>query len=212
MRTRTILWAVITLLTSHGAVLAQQNSKEFPQYKCRYTLPGPDWSWAEPTAEMQAIFMARNGDGLVLTMSVMTASPGEVIDARFVSEYDHGPIRPDVEFRKRGGKLMTFRGLSSYQHEGILNGRTTVFRVVIANGFLYQLQLLGKADPVERRPDFERILNGFEFTSPPVPHSPVDPHQKGKAVAFSLGKISTYGLLGALFLGIVIQCIRRKFW
>jgi hypothetical protein len=210
MRSRIRLTALTALLAAHGAVSAQQNVRTFPEYQCRYTLPADDWSWVKPRPGVTAICAARNRDGLVLALTVLPAPAGHVVDAKFAIDMDGWAA--SKELTKRDGRITTFRELPCYQLEAMLNGRTTVFRVVIANGFHYQLELAGNADPVEKHPDFETIMNGFEFTSPPVPPSPVDPHQKGKAVAFSVGKITTYGLLGALVLGIVIQCIRRKFW
>jgi hypothetical protein len=196
---RSMITTVIAIFAGHGTAWADENVKSFQLYQCRYTLPSDDWSWAELASGTDAVFMAQNGDGLVLTMSVHSAPAGRVIDSRFATEFDQ-TAPTGVEFRKRGGRFMTFRGLSCYQHEGIFNGRTTVVRVVIANGLLYQLELLGDADPVEKRPDFESIMNGFEFTSPPVPPHAADPHRTTR-IARGLGSLCAYSIpVTAVFL------------
>jgi len=210
MCSRIMITTVIAIFVGQDAAWARENVKSFQLYQCRYTLPGDDWSWAEPASGRDAVFMAQNRDGLVLTMSIHSAPAGWVIDARFATEYDQA-APTDVDFRKRGGRLLTFRGLPCYQHEGTLDGRTTVFRVVIANGLLYQLVLLGNADPVEQRPDFESVMNGFEFTSPPVPPPGPDPHRKAKAIGRVTGTLCAYSIpLTAMLLIYLGVRTRRK--
>ena len=110
--------------------------------------------------------------------------------------------------KRRGERICTFMGLPCYECEWLLNGKMTyVMRIVFANGFGYQLMLLGNADPVEQRPDFEAIMNGFDFTSPPVPP---DPLERGKRVARLVGKLSASCVFGALVLGFLVRSVRRK--
>jgi hypothetical protein len=207
---RIVISAVVALLASHGAAPASDNVKTFEGYQCRYTLPGDDWLWLKLRPGMTAICAARNRDGLVLALTVLPAPAGHVVDAKFTTDMDEWAA--GRKLTKRDGRITTFRGLPCYQLEAMLNGRTTAFRAVVANGFHYQLELAGDADPVESRPDFDTIMNGFEFTSPPVPPPPVGRAKTFPPLLTGLGRIAGYCLLGALFLGIVIQGARGKWW
>ena len=210
MRSRTILVTVTVLLAGHGALSARETVKTFEEYQCRYTLPGDDWSWMQLRPGMNAIVAARNRDGLVLALTVLPAPASHVVDAKFASEMDEWAA--GKKLTKRDGRITTFRGLPCYQLEAMHNARTTVFRAIVANGFHYQLELAGDPEPVEKRPDFEKIMNGFEFTSPPAPPSAAGSPGRFPPHVTSLGKIATYCLLGGLVLGIVIQGARGKWW
>jgi hypothetical protein len=130
---------------------------------------------------------------------------GTVVDERFATGFDH-KAHPSVE--KRGERIATFQGLSCYEWEWLFDGsKTAAFRVVVANGFAYQLQLMGGTDPVEKRPDFEAIMNGFDFTSPPVAPDPLEP---GKRVARLIGRVFVYVMAGFAVWGFVTVIRRRK--
>ena len=74
-----------------------------------------------------------------------------------------------VRSRRRGGRFDAFRGLPSYQAEGILaDGRMSATRVFTAHGFwIPHDSPLGAKDPVEDDPKLEALMQGFEFTAPP---------------------------------------------
>jgi hypothetical protein len=212
MRSRIMIPALLVVLAGERTASAGENVRSIPTYQCRYTLPGKDWSWSEPTSGVQAVCMARNGDGLVFMLTVLPVPAHTIIDADFATEFDQNAY-PVAATKKRGGRITNFKGLPCYESEGLLNGKfTAVYRVLVANGFAYQLQLLGNADPVEKRPDFEAIMNGFEFTSPPVPHSAAttDPHERGKKIARRMGEVAAYCLAGAVVLGLLIRGARKK--
>ena len=213
MRFQRASLALLTMLAGHNPVTARETVKTFPSYQCRYTLPGNNWSWADPATLPNAVCVARTGDGLVFVLSVIPVPAGSIIDASFATGFDPRAY-PAGHATKRGGRLTTFQGLPCYATEGVLEGKaTTAVRVVIANGFAYQLQLVGNADPVEKRPDFEDITNGFAFTSPPVaptPSSTSDPLDRGERLAYKAGQVAGYCLLGALFLGLLARTKRRK--
>jgi hypothetical protein len=177
----------------------------FPVSKCRYTLPGKDWTWIDHTSLQKVICAARNGDGVIFMLAVFPAPAGQMIDEDFAAGFDR-KTHPSIE--KRGARITTFKGLSCYEWEWLINGtRTSATRSVIANGYAYQLQLLGTADPVEKRPDFEAIMNGFEFTSPPVPPDPLEPR---KRVVRTIAHVLVYGLVGFALWGTVTMLRRRK--
>jgi hypothetical protein len=194
MYSRIMILPVLAVLTGPVVASAADPVKTFPVSKCRYTLPGKDWSWVEPVPAAEFLCVAESRDGLTLMLMVLHAPTGSVVDADVSAGFDEG-FAAAAGARKRGGRFSTFKGLPCYESEWVLKGQCTLAsRVVIANGFAYQLQLLGNADPVEQRPDFEAIMNGFEFTSPPV--APV-PRSRGAAVAGTIGGLLPYGIFWA---------------
>jgi hypothetical protein len=51
--------------------------------------------------------------------------------------------------------------------------------------------MVGTSDAVEARPDFEAILNGFEFTSPPTPPAaPTPAEAQAKDISFIAGTVA----------------------
>ncbi|HJZ91544.1 MAG TPA: hypothetical protein VKE40_11775 [Gemmataceae bacterium] len=203
---------LLALLAGQAAVSAAENVKAFPTYKCQYTLPGNDWSWAEPPSGVQADCMARSGGGLVFILIVSPFPVDRVIDLKAVSEFDQG-INRVVAAKKQGGRITIFRGLPCYQSEWVADRKlTAAIRVVAANGLSYGLLLCGKTDPVEKRPDFEAIMNGFEFTSPPVPHSAAatDPNERIAKISQRAGEVGVYCLAAALVLGLLVRGARKK--
>jgi hypothetical protein len=200
-----LVTVAIALFVS-GPVAAADLVKTFPDYRCRLSVPGPNWTWLPDNSLPNAMCVARSPDGTVLFLAVVPVPAGTVLDEKFVADFD--PTQENPMVTARGGRLGTFRGLTSYDWFGRVGPTdTAVIRMVIANGFAYQVHLLGKADPVERRPDFEAILNGFEFTDPPTPPEPTD---RGKALAYNIGKMIGYGLPVAIVVGLVIVGLRRK--
>jgi hypothetical protein len=210
MRFRRLVFMLLMALAAHVAASAPEAVKTFPNYQCRYSLPGKDWTWVDSKSVPDAICVAQNRTGLDVILSVVPVPAGTVIDAKFAGGFDEamasgGPVK------KRGGRLTTFRGLPCYESEWLIRGtNTAAIRVVIANGRAYQVQLLGTADPVEKRVDFEATMNGFEFTSPPVPPVASEPLDPGQKLARRMGQVAVYCLLGALVLGLVVRGARKK--
>jgi hypothetical protein len=213
MQSRSIILEVLVLLASHRTASAGDAVRTFPAYQCRYTLPGKDWSWADPATLPKAICVAHNQDGLLFVVGVMPVPAGTVIDAKIADGFG-GRVHRGVTVKKRGGRLTTFKGLPCYEAEMLLDGtRTAAFRLVIANGLAYHIQLMGGADPVEKRPDFDAIMNGFEFTSPPIaPVAPAtgDAADDEKNPAYLAGQALGYCAIGMFLFGLATWGRRRK--
>jgi hypothetical protein len=213
MRFQRLVVVLVTILAGPGAALAREAVKSFPSYQCRYTLPGKDWNWDDLAKIPKTICVAHSEDGLVFLVGVTPVSPGTVIDAKFASEFDPSKFRGG-SIAKRASRLTTFKGLPCCQAEMLVNGtRSAAIRMVIANGFAYQIQLIGDADPVEKRADFEAIMNGFEFTSPPAPpaaKAATDSADDEKNPAYVAGQVLGYCVIGVVLVGLATWGRRRK--
>jgi hypothetical protein len=164
--------ALIGLLSA-GIATAQQpaapapkpdpNTRVFPAHKCRYTLPGKDWFWVEQTAS-PVLFRAENFMGYAVALSAAPVPPHITLNQQFAEKLEK-EFFGSSDMKKRGGRFVVFNGLSCYQSEAVApDGRTAVCRIFLANGFGYNLEVVGTKDPVELSPNFEKIMNGFGFT------------------------------------------------
>jgi len=210
MQFRRLAVALLVTLSGHAAMWAGETTRTFPEYQCRYTLPGTDWTWSDGAKIPMALCVADSEDGLALLVGITPASPGTVIDAKFASEFDPSKSRGG-SIVKRASRLTTFKGMPCCQAEVLVNGtRSAAIRLVIANGFAYQVQVIGDVEPVEKRPDFEAIMNGFEFTSPPVPPDPNATTGDGKNPSYKAGQALGYCLIVLVLVRLVNWGRRRK--
>lgn len=210
MRFQQLVVALLTVLAGSAAASAAETVRTFSAYHCKYTLPGKGWMWADSKSLPNATCVARSIDGLVFVLTVLPVPSNVVMNAKFTDGFDED-LPAARNMKKRGGRMTAFKGLPCYESDWLVESKfTAVIRVVIANGFWYQVQLSGNADPVEKRPDFEAIMDGFEFTSPPVPPTAQDPLEPGKKLARRMGEVAVYCLFGALVLGLVVRGARKK--
>jgi hypothetical protein len=202
---------LLALATVVGAS-AQENVKVFPNYQCRYTLPGKNWYFGDPVQVKGALCVAGTEDGLAFILAIFPVPAGSMVDSEFVAGFDENFYRPGVAV-KRAGRLTTFKGLPCYATEATANDQSTVaIRMIIANGFGYRIQMNGHADPVEKRADFESVMNGFDFTSPPVPPTPATatPADRVKMLSRAMGSLAACCLFVALVVGLVVMLSRQR--
>ena len=192
-------------------------ARTFPAYKCRYTLPGPDWNWSDEQAPNR-IFLAGDTNGFVVTASYVAIAKPEPLNGQYIKGYEEAMYRPG-QLKKRAGRFITFLGLPSYQTEGTLaDGRTTATRVIMAHGYTYNLSVIGNSKPVEADPSFESILKGFDFTVPPEQGPPPTGQQEptpltsdrsGLNVSRLMGSVAAFCLLAA-GVAVVIKTLMGK--
>jgi hypothetical protein len=161
---------VVWLMAAGALAEDDPNTRTDRRLKCRYTLPDERWSWLD-TSELnlkELVFSARRDDG---TTVAVTAIPNEGSGTDFsdklVKGFESGYLK-SYRGRRRSGQRVTFRGLPAYQLNATLQNEVSAsVRLFIANDLAYCVQVLGPEPRIEEQPDFEAIMNGFEFTSPP---------------------------------------------
>jgi len=110
------------------------------------------------------------------------------------------------EISKRSGQTLTFKGVQCYQLDLALTKvqRTVSSRFFIAHGYVYNMQVVGNTEPVEKSPEYDAIMNGFEFTVVPVPPSP---QKRANSDAYNAGRragqIFVYVLVAAVLLALI---------
>ncbi len=192
--------AVLGVALLPAGLRAEERTRHFPAANCRYTLPGDGWSWADPPEGGKIVFAATAPSGAMVMLSVLESPPSAHMDQRFADNIDKGLVIPG-KLEKRGGRLAIFLGLPCYQVEGrMFDGRTTASRVFLANGRGYHLWVVGGKAPVEQSPEFEAILGGFAFDSPPTPPPPGPSPDKTDQFSGRMGEVGG-GIL--LFAGVI---------
>jgi hypothetical protein len=186
-----LLLSLFGLLGSSVSLTAgEETTRTFPAQQCRLTLPGPDWTWIDKEAP-DVLFMAGNTKGFVINLTTVRTPAPVRVDGQFVKGFEKTFYQPG-RIEKRGGRFVTFRGLPSYQAEGMLaDGRTSATRVFTAHGLVYHLTLLGAKEPVEQGPAFEKLMQGFEFTIPPEQDAKHTGPGEAQGTAGSAGQTQT---------------------
>ena len=188
------LGSLLMLLVVPTMLRAQEPVRHFPQFHCRYTLPGEGWTWLD-VQDGKALFLAQRDDGIVVTLGATKAPRSMQFDSKFLSDAKKACILPGkVEMRNE--RTLEFLGLPCYQIGCQMpDGRTSASRAFLAHGNYYHVGVVGDLDPVESRSDFESIMGGFAFDVDPgnstTSSSSGDPEDK---LSEAVGKCVGYGL------------------
>jgi hypothetical protein len=192
---------------------AGERVREFPDRHCRYTLPGEGWSWRPVPETGGALAVARDDDGRVVILFAPRSKASARLDNDYAREFERGFLKPHVV--RRDGRFGTFHGARCYDL-GVKNagGGGALVRVFPAHGFDFVLFLHdpGREAP-ERAPDFEVVMDGFQFTDPPPPgrRTLADVVGLGAAdlIRDLVGGFVCFGALSALGLGLLWRLRRR---
>ena len=124
--------------------------KFFRDYKCYYELPDASWSWNNQPGS-HILFAAKNSKGMFVTLQWFQLKQVQTLE-QYVPVYEENYFKSG-QFRKRGGRFLSFRGSPCYQLEASLSdGRTVVTRIFL-NNYLVALQLTVIGGPEAHRAD-----------------------------------------------------------
>ena len=154
----------LTAVPSQGG----DSTKEFPDKKCKVSLPGKEWVWDDPSTVPRALAVARHSQGSKLVFMAFAAPKGYHIDQSAITGFEKGLFK-DGSATKESGKVIQFRGVPCYEVR-VTIGKNNVFgviRVLGTNDICYQLQLI--SDPASKEGiDVDSTFDCFDFTEPPV--------------------------------------------
>src|ERR1700704_4434055 len=91
MKLSSLLFAIHLLYMSSAIARGDEKTHEFVQQNCRYTLPGPDWSWTEMKSAPDTIVVAKSESGAVIAIRAIPAN--KVVDDRFMIGYEEGALK-----------------------------------------------------------------------------------------------------------------------
>ncbi len=190
-----------------------QEVKEFAEHRCKLTLPGPGFQWLDHSNIPHAMAALGDDSGTMLIMLANKNPEGLVVSKDFCRGFDDSFDQPGV-ISKISGAITTFRGVPCYQLHARLeqNGTIGTIRAFAANGYVYQLQLLGNSAPIEQRNTLDRLFAAFEFVGEPILPAPAPPRPEETAYKFSenMGKIAGYCIVGIILLTIAGKVTGRK--
>jgi hypothetical protein len=194
---------------SRTAVAQTETTREFAQYQCKLALPGAEFKWLDETRIPNVTAMLGDASGTVLLLLVNPVPPGVVVSKK---GFDDGFFKPGA-VTKLEGKDITFRGVPCYQAHARIeaNGAIATIRAFTANGFFYQLQLIGSNLPVSQREKLGTVFDAFQFVGDPVLPTPQPASAIERSLKFSgyMGRVVSLCLIAIVIL-LVVRAVRRK--
>jgi hypothetical protein len=83
-----LLPGLLALLGSSVKLMAaEESTRTFPAQKCRFTLPGPDWTWIDKQVP-NLLVMAGNTKGFVINLSTVSTPTPAQVDEQFVKGFE----------------------------------------------------------------------------------------------------------------------------
>lgn len=144
------------------------NVKEFPEYSCKLTLPGPEFKWANKTLPPELLAGFYDESGTDLTLSVQSIAKNVKIDEFFIRDLQESYLNDD-SVALISGKMTTFQNVPSYQirFRSLENDAIKTTRFIIANGYLYGLHLELQEGQITEDGRRNKIFDAFEFIGDP---------------------------------------------
>lgn len=208
-----LLAAALMIYSLAGIANDVGNARVFADRQCKLTLPGAGFRWLDHSKIPQAVAALGNDSGTMLLMTINKAPDGFVLKESFVRGFDKSFNQPGVA-SKISGEIVTFRGVPCYQLHARLgqDGSIATIRAFGANGYLYQLQLVGSRLPVERRGELDGVFSAFEFTgTPSLPTSaPQTSEQQAYNFSENMGKIAGGCIIGVIILAGAGKLLGKK--
>ena len=202
-------FVAVQWLACAGSLPAQELTRAFPNQKCRYTLPDANWQW-EAVDDPEKLFEASHPDGVNISL---LAIPGAAdVDDAFMKAFETSYF---AQIQKRDGKLLTYVGQPCYEGKGRIGETTNVTRAFSAHGYIYTMTVVGGVQPVEDTPQFQQLMEGLEFTSPPAikpRHAPGSDEETAYLIGTVIGAVCVlgfFGLMGGLVFWLVLRATRN---
>ena len=185
---------------------------DFPAYHCRLTLPDPCMEWLDHSQVPQAQAVFGDAQGTIVIFMVHKIPAGLVLNESFTKGFDETFERPGV-IRKTGGEITTFSGAPCYHLYGRLEqeGKTFIYKLFAANGFMYGLQLISGDYPGERAIIPDNYFSAFEFIGEPLIAKPRGAASQPQTHNISriMGRVIGYCVIGIVVISVIKWLVGR---
>ncbi len=214
MRFRAIEIVTLLALLSSAAAATDGGStrfREFPDYRCRLALPGPQFQWRDHSQVPNAQAMLGDEAGTILILQIHQAPSGFVLDDTFIRGFDEGFVRPG-QVTKIDGAMTTFLDLPCYEVHARMEEPRLIMtsRCFAANGFIYSLQMLSNEIPTPGRP-LAQVFSAFQFVGTPVPPQPRSAEDRqAYNTGHLIGRLTFYLIVAVVVISIVKRVLRQK--
>lgn len=195
-----------------SAVYSEDQTKSFPKYYCRLTLPDETWSWDDSDKTPNVLAVARSENGLILLFGAYPLKSDQTISDKFIAGIEQGQLqRPGVS--KTGSRKLTYCGVPSYQLETFISEINThsIKRFFNGHGYSYFLGIMYSGDYTGQTSTLEQMFDCFTFTSPPVVkiRPETTDYEIGRWIGNITGNVIILVVLGyAVF--VIVRKLRRK--
>lgn len=139
--------SIATCIFASGTDVSQR-TKEFPKYKCKLTLPGPDYKWINHTMIPNSIAaFSDSSSSIVVSLLVMKNIEDSSIDTSFATYFDGGFFEVAGDAEKISSELGEFKSVPCYSlfARHLKEGFFSVNKVFAANGSVYTLQIVSES-------------------------------------------------------------------
>ncbi|QDU09950.1 hypothetical protein [Gimesia aquarii] len=148
---------------------------EFPEYSCKLTLPSPQFKWIEQEIPPDSLAGFYDDIGTKLLFTAKKIPAGVVLNESLIKEIQ-SPFNQQDSISIQSGEMITFRKVPCYQFHIRFkeNSSVRIIRIFIANGYLYELQLMDSSLLIKNRNLSEYVFSAFEFMETPdipIPNS-----------------------------------------
>ena len=164
--------------------------KEFVDIKCKITLPdGAQWLDQSQVPGCKAFFK----DSSERLFILLGGKSKHAINNAFVTGFDSGFLK-SANASKISGEIIKFKKVPCYQLYVKMKDQElyAIVRVFFANGYCYQLQLIGDNLAIKKQADLDKVFSSFEFIGKP---SLPKPTKKNNFLSNNLGMIVDIGIV-----------------
>jgi hypothetical protein len=152
---------VVVLQLPMLALAQPETAREFTDLDCKIVLPGSEFKWLDASKLPGAKAAFGDASGTMLILIVQRAPPGFVLSEK---GFDEGVVSSGkISILER--RHITFRGVPCYEIHTLLNDKGSIgtIRAFCANGYVYQLAVVGRNLPIAERDRLESIFSAFQF-------------------------------------------------
>jgi len=187
-------------------------TKTFESYKCQLTLPGPKYTWLD-VSKMPGAAAGFTEDSGVNFILLADRDSDFRLSKAAIAGFETGLMKPGIT-TKIDGTMIQFQGVPCYQMNvrHIQNDTLLTVRLLVANGYWYQLMLIRPSSLILDPAKIESLFSSFQFIgtpSPPAatPHAATnDPYY---TFGYHMGQILGLCLIAIVAI-LVVRLVTRK--
>jgi len=185
-----------------------ETERRFEQYKCKLVLPDSEYRWLDHTIISNSTAVIGDDSGTIFVLRISNAPGHRQINKGFIREFDEG-FMEGADISKISGEITKFKSIPCYQMHARFDSDNliTTSRAFFANGYLYQLQIVGSELPIDERDKLENIFSSFEFIGTPILPEPKEDTKNG-IENIVVGIIEF--LIGIIGIVVVVRLITKK--
>lgn len=173
-------------------------TKEFPEYHCRLTLPNEAWNWDESLDIPNLFAISESPEGYLFLFGAIVYNGNFPVNDKFIVGLEKGRLaQPEVI--KKGGRKLTYCGVPCYEFETFMGetNMNSIARYINGHGYSFCLELLYPKGQEIEASLVENIFEGFVFIKSPTYTSSTESsaHKEGQYIGRIVGHLFLWSIL-----------------